>query len=218
MARIVTTAYRYKRPPKKRKAVALEMPAVVTAQRSRHPPRAKQAAAEVVSLPQSEAVQPKHIGAANDDQKPVIVTSISRKRARQRRAVYTAGKPDNGPTDDTLMKVMARMGVYFEEEVQRGDDQAALARTQERFGPAGETRLPPAVRVAPFSEGETMTAIIREDAEPLPGSGRRDHQRVGQRDAAGRGGIGHRKLQEDLRVGGDARSSLRLCGVEVSSR
>ena len=40
---------------------------------------------------------------------PVIVTSISRKRARQRRAVYTAGKPDNGPTDDTLMKAMARM-------------------------------------------------------------------------------------------------------------
>jgi hypothetical protein len=35
----------------------------------------KQAAAQVVSLPQSEAAQPKHIGAANDDQKPVIVTA-----------------------------------------------------------------------------------------------------------------------------------------------
>jgi hypothetical protein len=30
MTRIVTTTYRYKRPPKKRKAVALEVPAVVT--------------------------------------------------------------------------------------------------------------------------------------------------------------------------------------------
>ena len=29
MARIVTTAYRYKRPPPKRKAVALEVPAIV---------------------------------------------------------------------------------------------------------------------------------------------------------------------------------------------
>ena len=30
MKRIVTTHYRYKRPPKKRKAVALEAPAIVT--------------------------------------------------------------------------------------------------------------------------------------------------------------------------------------------
>ena len=30
MTRIVTTTYRYKRPPRKRKAVALEVPAVVT--------------------------------------------------------------------------------------------------------------------------------------------------------------------------------------------
>ena len=34
MTRIVTTSYRYKRPPRKRKAVALEVPAVVRAKRS----------------------------------------------------------------------------------------------------------------------------------------------------------------------------------------
>jgi hypothetical protein len=48
MARIVTTTYRYKRPPKKRKAVALEVPAVVTTEKSRRRP-SKQAAAESVS-------------------------------------------------------------------------------------------------------------------------------------------------------------------------
>ena len=39
MTRIVTTTYRYKRPPRKRKAVALEVPAVVTTKRSRRPTR-----------------------------------------------------------------------------------------------------------------------------------------------------------------------------------
>jgi hypothetical protein len=34
---IVTTHYRYKRPPRKRKAVTLEVPAIVTAKGSRRP-------------------------------------------------------------------------------------------------------------------------------------------------------------------------------------
>jgi hypothetical protein len=47
MARIVTYAHRYKRPPKKRKAVALEVPTIVATKRSRRPvPRS---AAEAVS-------------------------------------------------------------------------------------------------------------------------------------------------------------------------
>jgi hypothetical protein len=47
MTRIVTTTYRYKRPPRKRKAVALEVPAVVT--RKKEPPlRPRIAAAEAV--------------------------------------------------------------------------------------------------------------------------------------------------------------------------
>ena len=47
MTRIVTTTYRYKRPPRKRKAVALDVPAVVTTKRSRRPTGGK-AAAQVI--------------------------------------------------------------------------------------------------------------------------------------------------------------------------
>ena len=43
---IVTTHYRYKRPPRKRKPVALEAPAVVTAKSSRRPSLGGKAAAE----------------------------------------------------------------------------------------------------------------------------------------------------------------------------
>jgi hypothetical protein len=38
MTRIVTTHYRYRRPPRKRKVGALEAPAIVTAKSSRRPP------------------------------------------------------------------------------------------------------------------------------------------------------------------------------------
>ena len=49
MTRNVTTSYRYKRPPRKRKAVALEAPAVVTTKSSRRRPvgGTEEAAAEV---------------------------------------------------------------------------------------------------------------------------------------------------------------------------
>jgi hypothetical protein len=49
MARIVTSTYRYKRPPRKRKVVALEVPAVVRKNGRR--PRWKEAAAEVEEVP-----------------------------------------------------------------------------------------------------------------------------------------------------------------------
>lgn len=49
MTRLVRTAYRYKRPPGKRKPVALEGPAVVAAKSSRRPADS-QVAAEVISL------------------------------------------------------------------------------------------------------------------------------------------------------------------------
>jgi hypothetical protein len=51
MTRIVRTTYRYKRPPRKRKAVALEAPAIVTAKSSRRTPveGTKEAAAEVIA-------------------------------------------------------------------------------------------------------------------------------------------------------------------------
>ena len=58
MTRIVTTTYRYKPPAEEAEGGRARRAGVVTAKRSRHPLRAKQAAAEVVSLPQSEAAQP----------------------------------------------------------------------------------------------------------------------------------------------------------------
>ena len=61
MTRIVRTAYRYKRPPRKRKPVALEVPAVVAAKRSRRPIGVKAAAEMKRHTPASErsgAVQP----------------------------------------------------------------------------------------------------------------------------------------------------------------
>jgi hypothetical protein len=88
MTRIVTTTYRYKRPPRKRKAVAVEAPAVVITKSSRRQPvgRKEQAAAEVrlhTPVPGGKgALQPSTPRAAarvesppaNDDRKPAIVT------------------------------------------------------------------------------------------------------------------------------------------------
>jgi hypothetical protein len=49
---VVTSTYRYKRPPRRKKPVALEVPAVVTAKRSRRPMKEK-AAAEMQLAPVS---------------------------------------------------------------------------------------------------------------------------------------------------------------------
>jgi hypothetical protein len=66
MTRIVTTAYRYKRPPRKRKAVALDVPAVVKAAKV-------QRFHDVTSEPQPEP--------AVDARTSAIVTIRSRKGA-----------------------------------------------------------------------------------------------------------------------------------------
>ncbi len=57
MTRIVTSTYRYKRPPRKKKPVLLEVPAIVT----------KRAASPQASAPKAAAP-------ANDDRKSAIVT------------------------------------------------------------------------------------------------------------------------------------------------
>jgi hypothetical protein len=91
MTRIVTTHYRYKPPPRKRKAAPLAGPAVVTAKSSRRPVLGK-TAAEVLNAPvlgRSGAMQPStpreaaRIIAApptNDDRRPAIATTASKKR------------------------------------------------------------------------------------------------------------------------------------------
>ena len=93
-ARIVTSTYRYKRPPRKRKAVPLEGPAIVVGKRSRR--LEGTAAAEVISgSPRHHdgAAQPSTLRKterepavtapppANDDRKPAIVTA-KRRRSR----------------------------------------------------------------------------------------------------------------------------------------
>jgi hypothetical protein len=118
MTRIVTTHYRYKRPPRKRKAVALEAPAIVTAKGSRRPPPVGgkgEAAAEVrlhaptpvregavqPSTPREAArvITPPHHSAspANDDRKPAIVTATSKKQLKLLRADKRAPTTDGDP-------------------------------------------------------------------------------------------------------------------------
>jgi hypothetical protein len=87
MTHIVTTTYRDKRPARKRKAVALEGPAVVR----------KRSRADAV-------VPPDHVEdptPANDDRKPAIVT---RKRARPARDEQHPAEPDD-PEADAAVRV-----------------------------------------------------------------------------------------------------------------
>jgi hypothetical protein len=82
MTRIVTTTYRYKRPPRKRKAVALEVPAIITrkrAERSSHP------STSTSGVP------------ANGDRKSAIASATSRKRRKLLRAEARSSERDDDP-------------------------------------------------------------------------------------------------------------------------
>jgi hypothetical protein len=83
MTRIVTTHYRYKRPPGREKPVALEVPAVVTTKSSRRP-IGKKAAAEIQVAPVSGrkgAVQPSTPREA-ERAAPAAIVTVRRKMAR----------------------------------------------------------------------------------------------------------------------------------------
>jgi hypothetical protein len=107
MTRIVTTPYRYKRPPRKRKAVALDIPAVVTAKSSRRPVGGTEEAAAKVPMTarttgqQAQPSTPREAARvappANDDRKPAIVTTTSRKRLKLLRADKRAADTDGDP-------------------------------------------------------------------------------------------------------------------------
>jgi hypothetical protein len=107
MTRIVTTPYRYKRPPRKRKAVALDIPAVVTAKSSRRPVGGTEEAAAEVPMTarttgqQAQPSTPREAARvappANDDRKPAIVTTTSRKRLKLLRADKRAADTDGDP-------------------------------------------------------------------------------------------------------------------------
>jgi hypothetical protein len=90
---IVTTTYRYKPPPKKRKAVALAGPAIVR--------RVAKADQDVKILDTSAKPAPP----ADDDRKPAIVTTTSRKRRSWRapsgqrsRTTIPRRRPGCGPS------------------------------------------------------------------------------------------------------------------------
>jgi hypothetical protein len=122
MTRIVTTHYRHKRPPRKRKAVALEAPVIVTTKSSRHPPvrGTKEAAAEVTRAPtpvREGAVQPSTPREAarviaqpraNDDRKPAIVTTTSKKRLKLLRADQRAEQDDDPEATARVKAFFAR--------------------------------------------------------------------------------------------------------------
>jgi hypothetical protein len=82
VTRIVTTHYRYKRPPRRKKLVALEVPAVVKAA---DPAKAsKRARADLPSKPvvnagikRAGAAATPPVLAANDDHRPALVTEPS---------------------------------------------------------------------------------------------------------------------------------------------
>jgi len=128
VTRIVTTTYRYKRPPKKRKAVALEVPVIVATKRSRR--SMERAAAEAVSrLPRHDnrAAQPTTprdaerdyaVTApppANGDRKSAIVTTTtSRKRLKLLRADQRSAQRDDDP------EAMARVRAFFARNVRPG--------------------------------------------------------------------------------------------------
>jgi hypothetical protein len=115
--------YRYKRPPRKRKPVAIQAPAVVTTKSSRHLSLGGRVAAEVDAGHPSrgEAAQPSTPRAAarvappaNDDRKPSIVTTTSRKRSKLLRADKRAAKPDDDP------EATARVKAFFARMIRPG--------------------------------------------------------------------------------------------------
>ena len=84
MTRIVRTAYRYKRPPGKRKPVAIEVPAVITATSKRRKAAAEAKAALAASLklaPGEPELKPAAAPSQGAAAKPAIVT-IRRKTAK----------------------------------------------------------------------------------------------------------------------------------------
>ncbi len=109
-SRIVTYVHRPKRPPRKRKAVALQVQAVVATRSVGN----RQAPPPVDDQPEHAAPPP-----ANDDSptapappaaKSAIVTVAARKRAKSERAERNAPEADDDPEADARVKAfLARM-------------------------------------------------------------------------------------------------------------
>jgi hypothetical protein len=102
MTRIVTTAYRYKPQPRKRKAVAIAGPAVVRKRRRADaavPPPAEPKPAVPPPANDDTATEP-----APPATKPAITTSISRKRTRLLSAEQATEPEPDDPEADAAMR------------------------------------------------------------------------------------------------------------------
>jgi hypothetical protein len=120
MTRIVTTHYRYKRPPRKRKAVAIEAPAIAAAKSSHRPRLAGGAAAEVSvatrrddgglaqpTTPRAAAPAPA-TPPANDDRKSAIVTARRRGRFGDAPDMTPEEHQRRGAVADALWRELVR--------------------------------------------------------------------------------------------------------------
>jgi hypothetical protein len=94
MTRIVTTHYRYKRPPRKRKAVALDAPALVRKSESRD----SRSADDVdIAAPST-----------NDDRKPAIVTIKRKSRFGDAPEMTPEEHQRRGEAADALRRELVR--------------------------------------------------------------------------------------------------------------
>jgi len=116
---IATNAYRYKPPPRKRQAVALEVPAIVT--RAKKPTR----------VSTSDEAKP-----ANDDRKPVIITRRKRPALRIEALVEPKDPPHaNEERKSAIVTIRRKPGRFGnapdmtpEEHKRRGDAADELFR------------------------------------------------------------------------------------------
>jgi hypothetical protein len=145
---IVTSTYRYKRPPGKRKPVAIEGPRIVAidpktraAKGSRRPSEGTTAAGQLPRLETAERTQSTmartaghHHDPANDDRKSVIVTVRDRKTVQRQREQQQMAKLMQGEGTTALSSRSVvfdrRLGedITPEEHKRRGDAADALFR------------------------------------------------------------------------------------------
>jgi hypothetical protein len=107
---IVRSTYRYRRPPKRKKAVPLEVPAVVTIER-----KTRRRKSDVATAAPAESTP------ANDDRKPAVVTA---KQPKPVPSSATTARPSAIVTARRPGKRYAEVPEMTEEEHQRRGDLA----------------------------------------------------------------------------------------------
>ena len=136
MTRIVTTHYRYKSPPRKRKAVALEVPAIVRTKKiaARVDDPSGERKGWVTPTQHSTPAEPGREPPVTAAEKvPAIVTTASRKQTKQERAARSReDRPQDLETADAMRAWLEKAG--------RGP--AGCRRRVGTGGPTAPTRCP----------------------------------------------------------------------------